>query len=210
MAGASSGWTARQRAAAPGGPIARRMWLLKRLLPLSGLALLAAVVVQTLGATGELSFIVSRDPVATKRERLRIDGAVYTGEDDLGRPFRVEADRAVQRSASDPTVEIANVRARIALADGPADITAPSARYALDSERLTVDAPVEARRTGLTLTSGALAVDLRGGRATAAGPIAGQMALGRFEAGALDTDLAGERVVLSGGARLRIARGAAK
>jgi lipopolysaccharide export system protein LptC len=185
------------------------MWWLKRLLPLSGLALLAAVVVQTLGATGELSFVVSRDPVSTKRDRLRIDSAVYSGEDDLGRPFRVEADRAVQHSAGDPTVEIANVRARIALADGPADITAPSARYAFDSERLTVDAPVMARRTGLALTSGSLAVDLRGGRASAAGPIAGQMALGRFEAGALDTDLAGERVLLSGGARLRIARGAA-
>jgi lipopolysaccharide export system protein LptC len=186
------------------------MWGLKRLLPVSGLVLLAAVVVQTLGATSELSFIVSRDPVAAKRERLRVDGAVYSGEDDLGRPFRVEADRAVQRSAGDPTVEIGNVRARIELVDGPAEITAPSARYALDSERLTVDAPVMARRTGLVLTSGTLAVDLRGGRASASGPIAGDMALGRFEAGALDTDLAGERVVLSNGARLRIARGAAK
>lgn len=210
MAGAPSAPTPRQLLAAPGGALSRRMWWLKRLLPLSALVLLGAIVVQSLDAATELSFIVSRDPVNAKRDRLRIDGAIYTGEDDLGRPFRVEADSAVQRSATDPTVEIANVRARIALADGPAVITAPSARYAISGERLTVDAPVAARRSGLAVTSGSLAIDLRAGRASAAGPIAGELALGRFEAGALQTDLAGERIVLSGGARLRIVRGAAK
>jgi lipopolysaccharide export system protein LptC len=202
--------TPRQRAAAPEGAIGRRMRMLKWVMPASALLLLAAVTVQTLGASEELSFIVSRDPVGTRHDRLRIDGAVYTGEDDLGRPFRVEAAQARQRSPDSPEIEIEQVRAEINLPDGPATITAPSARYRFDVDRLAVAAPVNAERAGLALSSGALDVDLRAGRARAAGPVTGSTPLGRFEAAGLEADLSGERLVLTGGARLRITRGAVK
>jgi lipopolysaccharide export system protein LptC len=202
--------TPRQRAAAPGGATGRRMALLKWLLPGCAAILLAAVAIQTLGASEELSFIVSRDPVGIKRDRLRIDEAVYTGRDDQGRPFRIEARSAAQRSADIPEIEIEAVRAEIALSDGPATITAPAARYRLDTDRLRVAAPVAAQRTGLSLSSGALDVDMRAGRAVAAGPVAGATPLGRFEAAGLEADLEGRSLVLTGGARLRIARGAAK
>lgn len=203
-------YTPRQRAVFPGGALDRWIVPLKRLLPVIAGATLIGVLVLTLSARQEFSFIVSKDKVARSSERLRVTRAVYRGADTRGRPFSVSAGEAVQRSSATPIVEMRDLTADMVLTAGPARVRARSGIYDIEHDRLTLNGPVDAVQGGYSLNTGRVMLDVPTEHVVSDGPVSGRSHLGQFTAAHLEADVVGERLVLSGGARLHIARRAAK
>lgn len=197
--------TSRRRSALPGSTYDRLVTVLKVVLPLAALAILLMIVIWPLTASQEFSFILSKDRVATSRERLRLDRAVYRGEDRRGQPFVITADRAVQRTSATPVVELRGIRAEIQTRDGPAKVVADAGRYDLEAERLKIDGPVHfTSAAGYALSTRDVTVDLPTRTAVSGDAVDGRLPLGTFRAGRLRADVNGRTVVLDRGARLRI------
>jgi lipopolysaccharide export system protein LptC len=203
--------TARQRAARPGGRHDTVMRLLKWLLPALALAVLAAIIVWPLTKVSEFSFLLAKDKVGVAAERLRIDNAVYRGETERGEAFTISAAGAVQRSSAVPIVELARLKAMLAMAEGPAVVTAPSGRYFIETDRLEVAGPVRLdSAAGYTLDSHTVEIDLGSRRVTTAEPVTGTLPIGSFSAGNFEGDIQGRTLVMGGGAHLRIRQGAGR
>jgi len=203
---AGGGLSARGRnASPPGGAWDRFVALMKLALPAAALAVLAACLVWPLTARQEFSFILSKDRVAEAQERLRMERAVYRGEDRRGQPFVISAASAVQKSSDTPIVELRSISAELRTADGPARADAQTGRYDLERERIDVVGPVELESaTGYRLVTRDVAIDLGSRRVTSSGPVSGRMPLGSFRAGRLRADVSGRTVTLDRGASLRI------
>lgn len=198
----------RRTFAAPGSRHDRLVRLLVRILP-AGVGMVAAIMILApFTPRGEISFLLDRNKVAITNERLRVDQATYRGEDNLGRSFSLTAGNAVQRSASDPTVEMNNLVARIQLADGPAQITAPTGLYNIPQERVAVPGPLDFRAAdGYQLTASNVTVDLKTRRVEGSGGISGAIPAGTFTANRIVADLSARTVALEGRARLRMQAG---
>ena len=203
-------FTPRQRAVLPGAGLDRWIRPLKWLLPLAAALAIAAALAMTLAARQEFSFLLSKDKVAASRDRLRIERATYRGADTKGRAFSVTADQAVQRSSATPIVEMRGLTAEMALADGPARITAGSGLYDIEHDRLTLNGPVDAVQGNYRLDTGRVLLDVKTQKVVSDGPVAGRSRLGSFTAPHLEADVVGQRILLTGGARLHIARRTAK
>ena len=117
----------RKEFARPGGSHDRLVRLLATLLPAAVGVVAALMILTPLSPRGEVSFLLDRTKVAIANDRLRVDNAMYRGEDNRGRPFSLTAGQAVQSSARDPQVRMADLVARIMLEDGPAMVRADSA-----------------------------------------------------------------------------------
>jgi lipopolysaccharide export system protein LptC len=195
----------RRNAAAPGGAWDRLVATLKVALPAAALAVLLACIIWPLTARQEFSFILSKDRVAEAEERLRIDRAVYRGEDSRGRPFTITAANAVQQTSDTPVVELRDIRAELRTTDGPARADADAARYDLERERIEVIGPVVLQSApDYRLETRDVSIDLATRQVTGSGAVSGRMPLGTFRAGRLTADVAGRSVVLDRGASLRI------
>jgi lipopolysaccharide export system protein LptC len=179
--------------------------VMKEALPAMSLALLGTLVIWPLANTREFSFLVSKDRVESSAERMRMEQPVYRGTDSNGRAFEIKADRAVQRSSEDPTVELINIAARLDTADGQIAVTAAKGSFNLPSQQLTVSGPVDLGRTdGTRITTGDALVDLRSRTVRSLSPIGGTGPLGRFQADRFQVDLKGTSATLQGNVRMRI------
>lgn len=193
----------RQHFALPGGSHDRIIAFLAKALPAGIGAVLAVMIIAPLFPRGEISFLLDRNKVAVTRERLRIDQAMYRGEDARGRPFSVTAGSAVQRSASVQTVQMTDLAARILLSDGPAEIKAPDGAYDVRRNALDVRGPVDIRAAdGYRMTTDNVHIDLKTQQVTGAGGVAGAVPSGTFSAGRIEADLEKRTVALQGRARL--------
>jgi len=202
---------ARQHAARPGSAHDVVMGVLKWLLPALALAVLAAIVVWPLTKASEFSFLLAKDKVAMAAERLRIDNAVYRGQTERGEAFTISAAGAVQRSSAVPIVELDRLKATLAMAEGPAVVTAPSGQYFIEKDLLEVAGPVRLdSAAGYTLNSQTVRIDLGTRRVTTADPVTGTLPIGSFSAGNFEGDIQGRRLVMGGGAHLRIKQGAGR
>src|SRR5687768_249383 len=133
----------RRRAfALPGSTLDRAVKLLAVLLPALVGAVAAAMLIAPLGPRGEVSFLLDRNKVDTAADRLRVDDAMYRGRDNKGRPFSLTAGEAVQRSATVPVVQLADLTARMQLTEGPAVLLAPAGRYNIEDQLVAVDGVV--------------------------------------------------------------------
>lgn len=199
----------RRRAfAAPGGAHDRLVRVLAVVLP-AGVGLIAAVMLLSpLSPRGEVSFLLDRNKVAVTGQRLRVDNATYRGSDGQGRAFSVSAGTAVQESARIPVVRMDRLTAQIALADGPAVLTAREGRYNFDQERIAVAGAVNfTAADGYSMTTRNVDIDLRARRATGEGGVSGTIPAGTFSADRIIADLAERTVTLDGHARLRMVPG---
>ena len=133
----------RRNAAPPGGAWDRLVATLKLALPAGAVAVLAASLIWPLTGPREFSFILSKDRVAEARERLRMDRAVYRGEDSRGQPFTITAASAVQKTSDTPIVELRDISAELRTADGPARADADVGRYDLEQESIDIVGPVK-------------------------------------------------------------------
>lgn len=194
--------------AVPGGAHDRFINILKVALPAAIGIVLAFLAFSPLDDKQEVSFVLDMNKVGSASERMRVQSAQYRGQDDLGRPFLLTAESALQRRSDDPRVDIAGVRARIYLRNGPAQLRADRARYDMAAERVEVIGPVLLTAAdGYQLRTRDVDVDLKSRSLASRGPVDGRMPLGTFSAGRLEADLPDRQVVLSGRARLHIVQG---
>jgi lipopolysaccharide export system protein LptC len=199
----------RRRAfAAPGGSLDRVVrWLAVGLPALIGVVA-ALMIITPLSPRGEISFILDRNKVAIAEDRLRVDNAVYRGEDNRGRPFSLSAGQAVQRTASEPVVRMRDLVARILLAQGPAVLEADAGRYDFEAEIVAVDGKVTFEAAdGYRMTARGVSIDLNGRALVGSGGVEGAVPAGTFSANAIHADLQARTVALVGNARLRMTPG---
>jgi lipopolysaccharide export system protein LptC len=197
--------------ARPGGAHDRLIRVLKIALPLAVGLLLAYVFLSPLSKNKEVSFLLDKNKVEVAKERMKVQSAQYRGLDNKGRPFIVNADRALQPSSTDPVVQITGMSAQIALADGPGRVTAERGRYNLDNQKVDVLGPIEVTASqGYRLQTRDVTMDFNTKKIAGRNGVEGQMPLGHFSAGELDADLHERTVRLGGRARLHIVQGALK
>ncbi|MCE2842323.1 MAG: LPS export ABC transporter periplasmic protein LptC [Novosphingobium sp.] len=193
----------RRQWAAPGGSHDRLIRILARWLPGAVGVVAAAMLLGPLFPRGEISFLLDRNKVATTDARLRVANAMYRGEDDEGRPFTVTAASAIQVSAADPVVRMEGLVARILMADGPAELSAQGGSYDYNRETVDVNGPVTfTAADGYRMTTGHVAIDLKGQRVLGNGGVNGAIPAGTFSAERLVADLNARTIALEGKARL--------
>ena len=199
----------RRRAfAAPGGSLDRAVRLLALVLPALVGAVAAAMLISPLGPRGEVSFLLDRNKVATAADRLRVDEALYRGQDKKGRPFTLSAGEAVQKSASVPIVRLSDLTARMQLSEGPAVLSASGGRYDIDRRIVDVDGTVTfVAADGYRIAARGVSVDLPGRRLVGSGGVEGAIPAGTFSADRIDADLDTRTLALDGKARLRMVPG---
>ncbi len=199
----------RRRAfAAPGGSLDRAVRLLAVVLPALIGAVAAAMLISPLGPRGEVSFLLDRNKVATAADRLRVDEALYRGQDNKGRPFTLSAGEAVQKSASVPVVLLHDLTARMQLSDGPAVLRAPGGRYNIDDRTVDVDGTVTfVAADGYRIAARGVSVDLPGRRLIGSGGVGGAIPAATFSANSRRADLDTRVLALDGNARLRMVPG---
>lgn len=202
---------ARQHFAVPGGSHDRLVKILGAVLPMGVGVLAALMIITPLSPRGEVSFLLDRNKVAVIDERLRVDNALYRGQDDLGRPFSLTAGEAVQKSSAEGLVRMQDLVARILLPDGPGRISADSGVYNIDSEVVSVPSTVELTAAdGYFLTANRVSVDLNAKRITGSGGVEGSSNAGSFSANMMTADLSARNIVLEGNTRLRMIPGQLK
>jgi lipopolysaccharide export system protein LptC len=198
----------RQAFAAPGGSFDRAIRLLGIVLPAAVGALLAMMLIAPLKPTGEVSFLLDRNKVATADDRLRLDDARYRGQDNSGRPFSVSAGNAVQQSASVPVVQLQDLTARLLLRDGPAQLTAPGGSYQIERQQVGIDGAVRfLAADGYSMVARGVAIDLPGRALVGQGRVAGTVPAGSFSADRVLADLDTRIVTLDGNARMTMVPG---
>ncbi|HEY7809503.1 MAG TPA: LPS export ABC transporter periplasmic protein LptC [Allosphingosinicella sp.] len=199
----SVGW------ARPGGAHDWLVKALKVLLPAGVGVLLAYLLLSPLSKDREISFLLDKNKVDVAKERLKVQQAQYRGQDNKGRAFTIDAERALQPSSADPVVQIEGMAAKIALEDGPASLAAENGRYDMNKQTVDVLGPILfTAADGYRLETRDVAVDLNKSRLASGNGVEGSMPLGRFTAGKMEVDLPSRNVVLTGRARLHIVQGA--
>jgi lipopolysaccharide export system protein LptC len=194
----------RRHWAAPGGSHDRKVRFLARWLPGLVGVVAAAMIVGPLFTEGELSFLLDRNKVAVTQERLRVNNAMYRGEDKRGRPFTVTAGNAVQATAAVPEVRMENLAARIRLSDGPAELTAVSGIYNYADQRVVVVGPVVfTAADGYRMTTANVAIDLRDRAVVGSGGVSGTIPSGTFSADRISADLDTRILLLDGNVRMQ-------
>ena len=201
----------KQRWAVPGSSHDKLVRTAKIGLPAAVGVVLAFLAMAPLDQRGDVSFILDQKKVENAPERMRVEKAQYTGEDNRGQKFQITANRALQRSSDQPVVDIWGMLARFGLAQGPVTVAANQGRYNLDEQKVDVPGPVRvAGPEGEQLLTQNVTVDLKQNLVTSKGGVSGRTELGQFQANRMQADLNGRTVVLDGGARLKIVQGAVR
>ena len=195
----------RRHWAAPGGFHDRLVRTLAVVLPALVGVLFAFMVLAPLSPRGEVSFLLDRNQVAVVEDRLRVESAMYRGQDNRGRPFSITAESAVQRSAAVPVVVMRDLIARIMLPEGPALLSANRGAYDYGDEEVRVFGPVVFTASdGYRMTTSDVDIDLTARTMQSRNRVEGRVPAGTFSADRVMADLAERRVVLEGTARLRM------
>jgi lipopolysaccharide export system protein LptC len=198
----------RRAIAAPGGSHDRLIHFLSRTIPGLIGVLVALMVITPLSPRGEISFLLDRNKVAIVEDRLRVENAMYRGEDNKNRPFSITAGQAVQHSARVPVLQMRDLMARILLADGPATLSAQKGHYDIDDQQVTIDGPVRfSAADGYRMVARDVTIDFNTRHMEGRGKVDGAIPAGTFSADSIAADL-GERMIrLEGHARLNMAPG---
>lgn len=198
----------RRQFAAPGGSLDRIIRFLAVALPAAVGVIAATMLVTPLSPRGEVSFLLDRNKVAIAQDRLRVDNAMYRGQDSKGRPFSLSAGSAVQASASEPVVRMSNLTARLLLADGPAVLNAPAGHYDIDKEVVAVDGVMRfTAADGYRMSASDVSIDLKARTLRGQGRVEGAVPAGTFSADRIVADIGARTVALEGNARLQMTPG---
>jgi len=200
-----------QRWAEPGSGHDRIVRWTKIALPSAVGVLIAILMLAPLEKKGDVSFILDKKKVQSAPERMRVEAARYTGTDNKGQLFEINANRAIQRSSDTPLVDINGMFARLNQTQGPVLIAANKGRYNIDTQRVAIDGAVKvAGADGFKLNTSNVTVDLKERQLASQGPAQGAMRLGQFRANQIRADLGERKVIMDGGVRLKIVQGAVR
>ena len=198
----------RQRFAQPGGSHDRLVRFLARALPMAVGVIAALMIITPLSPRGEISFLLDRNEVALITERLRVDNALYRGQDAQGRPFSLNAGEAVQKSSVEGIVRMDDLVARMLMTEGPARVEAEGGQYDINEEVVAVNGTMRMEAAdGYSMRASGVSLDLRDKTLEGAGGVEGAIPAGTFRANRLDADLDQRTITLSGNARLRMEPG---
>ena len=198
----------RQRFAQPGGSHDKLVRFLARALPMAVGVVAALMIITPLSPRGEISFLLDRNEVALITERLRVDNALYRGQDAQGRPFSLTAGEAVQKSSVEGIVRLDDLVARLLMNEGPARVEATGGQYDINEEVVDVNGTMRMEAAdGYSMRASGVSLDLRDKTLEGAGGVEGAIPAGTFRANRLDADLDERRITLSGNARLRMEPG---
>lgn len=201
----------RQHWAEPGSRHDQFIRLAKLGLPVGVILIALVLAIAPFDKRGDVSFILDKNKVDEAEERMRVEAARYTGEDNEGRKFVISAEHAIQQRSDQPVVTIEGIAAALDLPNGPLSLAALRGRYDLDAHRVAVLGPVRVTGPdGYRLETRDVMVDLKKRTMTSEGAVRGAMRLGEFQAGHLTADLGRREVALTGGARLKIVQGAVR
>lgn len=198
----------RQHFAAPGGAHDRLIRRLSTLLPAAIGVVVALMVLTPLAPRGEVSFLLDRNKVAIAEDRLKVENAMYRGEDNKGRPFSILAGQAIQQSANEPVVQMQELEARMLLSQGPALLQANSGNYDYQAQKVAIDGVVRfTAADGYRMTARNVSVDLEKKALMGEGAVEGAIPAGTFSANRINADLENRTITLDGRARLRMVPG---
>ena len=198
----------RKHFAMPGGSHDKLVRFLAVALPMGVGVVAALMVITPLSPRGEISFLLDRNEVAVIEERLRVDNALYRGQDSQGRPFSLTAGEAVQRSSAEGIVRMDDLVARLLMSDGPARVEAEGGQYDINAEVVDVNGTMRMEAAdGYRMRASGVALNLKDKTLEGAGGVDGAIPAGTFAADRLDVDLAERIITLSGNARLRMEPG---
>ena len=198
----------RQQFAAPGGSHDRLVRFLARFLPMGVGVVVALMIITPLSPRGEISFLLDRNEVAVIQERLRVDNALYRGQDNGGRPFSLTAGEAVQRSSAEGIVRLDDLVARLLMNEGPARVEAPGGQYDINQDTIDVNGTMRMEAAdGYRMRASGVSLDLKGKTLEGAGGVEGAVPAGTFRADRLDADLQQRTITLTGNARLQMQPG---
>ena len=199
---------ARRHFAAPGGSHDRLVRFLARFLPMAVGVIAALMVITPLSPRGEVSFLLDRNKVAVIDERLRVDNAMYRGQDDKGRPFSLTAGEAVQRSSIEGVVRMDDMVARLLLPEGPARIVADGGAYAINDDMMSVTGPLRMTAAdGYRMVVDDVTVNLRERIMRGDDGVEGEIPAGTFSADSIMVDIDQRMIRLAGNARVRMVPG---
>ena len=199
---------ARQHFAAPGGTHDRLVRFLARFLPMAIGVIAALMVITPLSPRGEVSFLLDRNKVAVINERLRVDNAMYRGQDDKGRPFSLTAGEAVQQSSAEGVVRMDDMVARLLLPEGPARIVAAGGAYDISDDLMMVDGPLRLTAAdGYRMQVDDVTMNLRTRIARGDAGVEGEIPAGTFSADRIVIDVDERTIQLAGNARVRMVPG---
>ena len=200
--------SARQHFATPGGSHDRLVAFLGKALPMGVGVIAALMVITPLSPRGEISFLLDRNKVAVIDERLRVDNALYRGQDNDGRPFSLTAGEAVQKSSAEGIVRMQDLVARILLSGGPARLVAVGAAYDIDSDVVSVPGEVRLEAAdGYRMMTRNVSIDLDTKQMAGRGGVSGAIPAGTFSANSLEVDLDARIIALDGNARMQMIPG---
>ncbi len=200
--------TRRQAFAAPGGSLDRIVRVLAVGLPMLVGVVSAMMMITPLSPRSEVSFLLDRNKVAIADDRLRVDNAMYRGEDNDGRPFSLSAGEAVQSSGSVPLVNMRELVARIVLPEGPAVLTAPTGAYNIEDEQMLVPGAVSfVAADGYNIVARNVQIDLPTRTIVGNGRVSGAIPAGTFAADSFRANLPERSLALVGNASLRMVPG---
>ncbi len=206
---ADSNRRAKRKWALPGGFHDYFVGFLKIVLPAGVGVLLAYLALAPMSRNKDASFLLDKNKVEQAEERMQVRSARYHGQDNEGRPFVINAERATQPTSSRPIVDIDTMRAQISLTEGPARLEAQRARYDMEEEQVDVLGPILFTASdGYRIQTRDVRVDLRQRQMASRGQVEGRIPIGRFSADRMHANLPGRTVVLTGRARLHIDQGA--
>lgn len=198
----------RQAFAAPGSSLDKIVRVLAVGLPALVGVVAAMMLITPLSPRGEISFLLDRHKVAVADDRLRVDNAMYRGQDSNGRPFSLVAGEAVQQSNTVPLVEMEDMAARMVLSEGPAVLTAPRGVYDIDAEQVSIPGVVQfTAADGYEFRARNVTIDLPTRTMLGEGQVSGAIPAGTFSADAMRADLQERVISLNGNAQLRMVPG---
>ena len=198
----------RKAFALPGGAHDKLIHRLNVILPAAVGVVAALMIITPLSPRGEVSFLLDRNKVEVAKDRLRVDNAMYRGQDNKGRPFSLIAGEALQQSVTVPVVKLSNLSARMLLSEGPAVLEASGGNYNINAERVAVDGVVRfTAADGYRMTASGVSIDMPTRRIVGTGRVEGAIPAGTFSADRIDADLGARTISLDGNARLHMAPG---
>lgn len=183
----------------------RAVQLLKRLLPLSAFAALAAVVLWP-----QLAGMEEGVRVAYRKPSLDVPAGAasvveprFQGTDERGRPYTVSADSALQPPGSE-TIALTRPRGDITLEDGAwVLLEARTGAFRREARMLSLEGEVALfHDSGFEVRTEAAEIDLRGGTARGDRPVSAQGPAGTLDAVGFEITDRGDVLVFGGPARL--------
>jgi lipopolysaccharide export system protein LptC len=195
----------RQAFAAPGGSFDRLIGVLRVALPAGVGALAAILIISPATDRNEFSFLLDRNTVEKSPERLKVESALYRGQDKDGFPFTLRGESAIQKTSSVQVVELSGLLASFSIKGKPAEVSAQRGAFDMRANTVRVRGPMQfSSDSGYALTANDVSLDLETKTLTSNGRVDGSDADSSLSAGAATGDWDAQKFGLSGGVSGRL------